>query len=119
MLNSPMNPELQALLDRISALEERDYIIEQTDNYTKYRDGTLIYHFTYSTGANTAGELQISFPGPKFINQSYTLSLTLFYTGNNWTSPVYVTRKYQPAFKVFKYSAVSAAIDIIAIGRWK
>ena len=64
------------------------YLSMNNTNPSTLFGGTLIYPFTYGTGANTAGELEISFPGPRFINQSYTLSVTLWYTGNNWTPSI-------------------------------
>ena len=127
-----MNSELQALLDRISALEgalnsantkitsleDRDYIIEQTDEYTRYRDGMLICHFSYYIRTGFSGNQVIEFP-EKFKDTNYTVSVTLNYSGTNWTSPLYVASKETNRFWVYKYSAAAITVGVIAIGRWK
>lgn len=133
MLNSSMNPELQALLDRISALEsalntantkidsleDRDYIVEQTSEYTRYKKGMLICHFSHTILAGFSGAQLISFP-KKFKDTNYTVSVTLKYSGNNWTSPLYVTSKDSSSgFRVYKYSSPEITVEVIAIGRWK
>lgn len=119
MLNSSMNPELQALLDRISALEKRDYIINEGPNFIQYQKGRLIYFFAKRL-TGSAGKKQISYPaGPKFIDNPDFISTNVIYSTNEQLSLVYLESWDNTKITVEKYSSATTTITIIVIGRWK